>query len=141
MTVTPEGVKETLLTAGLEVYGAEGDEIRVAERVRMHLMDSGVRVRIASEVEVIVTIRSQRSDFPHASADELFEKVRGAMTAPAEERGFSETGFEERRVTDPVDATHVLDVWHELTYAKALADLEELLDEVRWALELAKCVG
>ena len=139
--VTPEGVKEALIEAGLEIYGVSRDEIRIAERVRVHLMDSGVRVRVRSELRVLVTVRSQRSDFPNSSSEELFTKVRNAMAGLAQERGFVETQAEERQLTDPVDASNVLDVWHELTYAKDLPDFGAMLDDVRWAMELAKCVS
>src|SRR5262249_50805967 len=115
-------------------------EIRVAERVRMHLMDSGVCVSAPSEPLVSMTVRSQRSDFPTLQAEELFHKVREALRPNAEARGFREVHAAARDITDPIDQSHVLDVWHELTFAKEVPDLAALIEDVRWALGVPKCV-
>jgi len=135
-----EGIRKALVEAGIEIYRAEVGEILVAERIRLHLMDSGVRVRVGSDACVAVTVRSQRSDFPSASNDELFSKVRAAMEDPVGTRGFKEVREDVREVTDPVDASRVLDVWYELTFEKNVAETDALVDEVRWALGIPKCV-
>jgi len=31
-------------------------------------------------------------------------------------------------------------VWHELTFAKDIAALDAMIDDVRWALRVPKCV-
>src|SRR5262245_33420443 len=98
----------------------------------MHLMDSGVAVSLRSSPQVLLTVRSQRSDFPGAPAELLFDKVRSAVGKAAEERGFSELSAITRDITDPVDESHVLDVWHELTLAKETDDVEALIADVRW---------
>lgn len=134
-------VKQALLDAGLEIYRAKEHEIQVAERVRLHIMDSGVRVVASSETEVRFTARSQRSDFPSVAPTELFQKVRGAIGAEAGARGYREASATTVEVKDPVDADKVLDVWHEITYAKTTESLEQLVSEVRWALELDKYVS
>lgn len=135
-----DAIRQALVDAGIEIYRAQNEEIRVAERVRLHLMDSGVRVLVAGGARVLVTVRSQRSDFPTASNHELFSKVRAAMRTPIDARGFAELCEDVREVTDPVDASRVLDVWYELTFEKAVSELDALVDEVRWALGLPKCV-
>lgn len=139
---TPElqRVKQTLQDADVEIYRTKGDEIHVAERVRLHIMDSGVRVRVGDSAVVELTARSQRSDFPHAPSDELFAKVREAIGSRAAERGYEETSADTVTVNDPVDDSKVLDVWHEVTYRKELASLDGLVDEVRWALDVEKYV-
>ncbi len=139
-TTDVQRVKQALLDAGVEIYRLKGEEIQVAERVRLHIMDSGVRVRLIGGVSVCFTARSQRSDFPNANEDDLFEKVRGLVGAQAYPRGYTESEAKSVQVTDPVDASKVLDVWHEVTFEKP-ADLDSLVDEVRWALELEKYVG
>ena len=133
-------VRQALLDAGVEIYRAQGEEIQVAERVRLHIMDSGVRVELRTGVVVRFTARTQRSDFPNAAPGDLFDKVRERVEAHATPRGYVESDAKSVEVKDPVDASKVLDVWHEVTYEKP-SDLDHLIDEVRWALELDKYVG
>jgi len=138
--LTLDGLKQAMLDAGLEVYRVEGDEIRLAERVRMHLMDSGVAVSARGAAQILLTVRSQRSDFPATSADDLFSMVRSAMQNSVETRGFREVCAAARDITNPVDDSQVLDVWHEVTFKKQVPGLEALLDDVRWALHVPKCI-
>lgn len=137
---TLDHLKQAMLDAGLEIYRVNGSEIRLAERVRVHLMDSGVSISIRDKPQICVTVRGQRSDFPSATTDDLFSKVRVAMQGAAVARGFQEIGATARDITDPVDDANVLDVWHELTFAKDIDALDALLEDVRWALSLRKCI-
>ena len=86
------------------------------------------------------TARSQRSDFPNADSDDLFGRVREQVGQPATARGYAETTTHVHEVTDPVDDTRILDVWHEVVYEKTTA-AEDLVDEVRWALDIEKYVS
>jgi hypothetical protein len=138
--LTHEEVRRAIVDAGFEIYRVDGSEIRVAERIRVHLMDSGVRVVAGSDVEVVFTVRAQRSDDPTATPDDLFAKVRSAIGESAGSRGFAEASSEARPITNPVDAESVLDVWHEVTFSKRVSQLDELVEEVKWAAALAKCV-
>lgn len=140
-TFTIDGLKQAVLEAGLEVYRVSANEIRIAERVRMHLMDSGVAIQATAVPQVSVTVRSQRSDFPTLPAAEMFQKVRDSLRSSAEERGFHELREIARDITDPVDPAHVLDVWHELTFGKEVSDLATLVSDVTWALQVPKCVN
>ncbi|MBT8452438.1 MAG: hypothetical protein KJO40_10760 [Deltaproteobacteria bacterium] len=124
----------------MEIYQAEPGELRIAERVRLHIMDSGVRVVLNGELIVQFTARSQRSDAPSAQPAELFGRVRHEIGEQAGERGYEELGSEIVEVKDPVDQARVLDVWHEVTYRKALTAVDEAVAEVRWALDLEKYV-
>jgi hypothetical protein len=133
-------VKQALVDAGVEIYRLQDEEIQVAERVRLHIMDSGVRIRCGNGVRVVFTARSQRSDFPNAPPHDLFDKVRGAIGQQAAPRGYVEADATTVEVKDPVDQSRVLDVWHEVTYEKP-ADLDSLIDEVRWALDIDKYVA
>jgi hypothetical protein len=134
-------VKETLVGAGIEVYRTRPTEIHVAERVRLHIMDSGIRVLLADGVAVSFTARSQRSDFPEdAQPEQLFARVRSTIGASAEARGYVESWSGTTQVRDPVDDTKVLDVWHEVTWIKKTPDPAQVLDEVRWALGLERYV-
>lgn len=134
-------VKERLVGAGIEVYRTRRDEIHVAERVRLHIMDSGIRVQVGEELRISFTARSQRSDFPEGSSDtELFERVRETIGPTAAQRGYEESWSGTTEVTDPIDETRVLDVWHEVTWTKPAADEASAIDEVRWVLALERYV-
>lgn len=138
--LTLDGLKQAVLDAGFEIYRIQGGEIRLAERVRMHLMDSGVSVTLHSNARVSLTVRTQRSDFPMTPAQDLFERVRNTIGKTIEARGFHEVRAETRDITDPVDASHLLDVWHELTFAKETPSMVGMVDDLRWALSVPKCV-
>jgi hypothetical protein len=142
MSVTPmtlESVRNALLEAGLEVFRVEEQAVHLAERVRSHLMDAGVRVRCARPLAVDVTVRAQRSDFPSDAEGALFTRVRAAVSDDAAARGFIEADARPREIRDPVDDSRLLDVWYELTFTKDVSR-ESLVDDVRWALRLSKCV-
>jgi hypothetical protein len=139
-TLTIEDIQQVLATAGIEIYRAEERQLRIAERVRLHIMDSGVRVVLAGGLSVQFTARTQRSDAPSARPEELFRRVREEVGERAENRGYQESRAEVVEVTDPVDESRVLDVWHEVTYRKPLGAMDDAVPEVRWALELEKYV-
>jgi hypothetical protein len=125
----------------VEVYRVVGAEVAIAERVRFHIMDSGVRVHSDDPPRVIFRARSQRSDYPHMSADELIGLVRAAVGEPATAQGFTELATASREIRDPTSQEQVLDVWHEVTYAKTAASVSGMIDDVRWALQLDKYVS
>jgi hypothetical protein len=135
-----QDVKKSLLEAGFEIYRTKPTEIQIAERIRLHIMDSGIRVRLGNSYGVSFTARSQRSDFPSVDADQLFEKVRETIGKQAVERGYAEEASQTVDVKDPMDDQKVLDTWHEVVYAKPAADLDAVVEEVRWALGLDKYV-
>lgn len=139
-TAKIQHLEEALAGAGLEIYRASDGELRIAERVRLHLMDSGVRVTVDDGLAVQFTARAQRSDAPSARPDELFARVRQQMSETVGSRGYRESGAEIVEIKDPVDETTVLDVWHEVTYQKPLERVAEAVEEIRWALDLEKYV-
>jgi hypothetical protein len=132
-------VKRDLIDAGLEIYRTKPSELEIAERVRFHIMDSGVRVR--ADLSVVFTARSQRSDSPSVAAEELFERVRQTVGQQATERGYVEEEARTVDVRDPMDDERVLDVWHEVVYAKPASAVEEVVDEVRWVLGIDRYVS
>lgn len=155
MATDVKQLKADLTSAGIEIYRTKKTEIHIAERIRLHIMDSGVRLHVlgtaageespgssptGERLRVVFTARSQRSDFPDTAADVLFEKVRAAVGPPATARGFSEVSSGTVEVTDPMDAARVLDVWHEVTYQKEAEGTSEALDEIRWALGVERYV-
>lgn len=129
-------VKKSLLEAGLEIYRTQPTEIQVAERIRLHIMDSGIRVRLSESMAVTFTARSQRSDFPSVEPDQIFEKVRASIGQQALERGYREESTQTVEVKDPMDDARVLDTWHEITYSKPVEGADSAVDEIRWALAI-----
>jgi hypothetical protein len=155
MATDVKQLKAELALAGIEVYRSRKTEIHIAERVRLHIMDSGVRLQIVDtgqgeesplssptgeRLRVTFTARSQRSDFPNEQAETLFEKVRSSVGPEATSRGFVEVTAGSLEVKDPMDDARILDVWHEVTYEKPADDTQSALDEIRWALALERCV-
>jgi hypothetical protein len=141
MSVDPKAAKSELQKAGVEIYRARSDEIQIAERIRLHLMDSGVRLVFGPPMRVAFTVRSQKSDFPDASGEELITRARGQVGPEAARRGYVEVRAESVDVRDPMDATRILDVWHEVTYEKPVPALAEALEEVRWILSVDRFLG
>ncbi|MDH3199945.1 MAG: hypothetical protein OEM15_03525 [Myxococcales bacterium] len=139
-TLTIQDIQRALANVGVEIYRSAAEELRIAERVRLHIMDSGVRVVTNHGLAVQFTARTQRSDAPSAHSEELFRRVREAVGERAGSRGYEESSAEIVEVKDPVDDARVLDVWHEVTYRKSLDDVGAVVEEVRWALELDKYV-
>jgi len=139
-TLTIQDIQQALSDAGVEIYRTDDRELQIAERVRLHIMDSGVRVALNGGLIVEFTARTQRSDAPSALAKDLFRRVREEVGEQAGSRGYQEAHAEIVEVKDPVDDARVLDVWHEVTYRKPLGAVADAVTEVRWALELEKYV-
>ena len=142
MTQTETVIRQALEEAGIEIYRTQGDEIHVAERIRLHIMDSGVRVVATSPGRVRFVARAQRADFPHATEQELLERLRGGVGAEARARGYEEGASRTVQVRDPVDEQRILDTWYEIPYEKGgLTDVDDVLAEVRWALAAERTLG
>jgi hypothetical protein len=135
-------VKKALIAGGFEVYRTTGNEVQIADRVRDNLiMDSGVSIRAESPLAVRVVVRAQLSDFPadaeaNAGAS-LFDRARAAAGAVIS-RGFQETQTLASPMRDPGDPSRTLDTWYEVCYEKKVANLDEALAEVGFALKLEK---
>lgn len=135
-----QAVKRELVKAGLEIYRTKPSELEIAERVRLHIMDSGVRVR--NNLSVVFTGRTQRSDFGAGiSTEQLFERVRDAIGQQAQDRGYVEEAAHLVEVKDPMDDQRVLDTWHEVVYVKEAGHVDGVVEEVRWALSVEKFVA
>ena len=135
-TLSIQSIQQALASAGVEIYRTDEHELQIAERIRLHIMDSGVRVVLRDGLAVQFTASTQRSDATSAQSEELFRRVREEVGQQAGSRGYQESHAEVDEVKDPVDEARVLDVWHEVTYRKPLEQPEEAVSEVRWALDL-----
>jgi hypothetical protein len=134
----PSLIKRALIDAGFEIFRTRTEEIVLAERPRENLiMDSGVRLRWGSSLEVRIVLRAQKADFPNEEDGRLFERVR-KLAAGALDAGFVEVGTSVTRVSDPGDAERTLDTFFEITYAKPAAALEDAVSELKFALSLEK---
>lgn len=133
-------LKKLLISSGFEVYRTTGSALQLADRVRDNLiMDSNVRAQLEPLAVCFVT-HAQRSEFAGLSEAQLFDKAR-LLGLVATEHGYSET---ERRVVeihDPGDKSHILDLWYEISFRKAVDNLTDLVSELRFALSLEKAAS
>src|SRR5579883_1973043 len=101
MSLSPQQLKKSLVEAGFEVFRTRGDEVVLAERPRENLiMDSGVRLRASSPLQVRLVLRAQKADFPNEDEVHLFERVR-KLAEKAVTDGFVEVQSTVSPVTDP----------------------------------------
>lgn len=134
-----ETTKKALIDNGFEIYRSNTEEIHLAERVRYHIMDSGVSVSLNTG-SVFLTCRSQRSDFPGDSEEQLFNRVRQHLGGSLTTRGYVEESSRKVEVRNPSDESTLLDVWFEVSYRKPLEELDEMVSELRWAIACDKYV-
>ncbi len=141
MTASPTELKKALIARGFEVYRTMGEHVVLADRVRENLiMDSGVAVKPGAVLAVRFIVRAQGSDFPSVEAEELFARAR-ACVVEALVRGYVEVGSVAVPVRDPGDASSTLDTWYEVSFERSLASVDELEQELRYALALEKTVS
>ncbi len=132
-------LKRALHSGGLEVFRTRGDEVHLAERQNVQLMEAGVRVRGGASPAVTVVARAQRNDAPTLSPEALFEVVR-ARAAGLREAGYAEQGAAAREIRSVSDPTQLLDVWYEVTWSRAVAGLGEAVAEARRAMAAERYV-
>ncbi|HVY24921.1 MAG TPA: hypothetical protein VHB79_00165 [Polyangiaceae bacterium] len=117
-----------------------GDQVVLADRVRDNLiMDSGVAAKPGATLAVRFVMRAQASDFPSAKPEDLYERAR-VSAAEARGRGYVEVGVAAVPVRDPGDASNTLDTWYEVAFERAVANEDELEQELRYALSIEKTV-
>lgn len=132
-------LKKALIAAGLEVFRTRGEEIHLAERQNVSLMEAGVRVRGGATPAVFVVARAQRNDAPAATAEQLHALVR-TRNAPLVDAGFHEVASGVREIRSVSDDSHVVDVWYEVTFAREVDDLDALVREARVAVAAERYV-
>jgi hypothetical protein len=139
MSTTAE-LKRALREGGIEIYRTRGDVVHVAERVRENLlMESGISID-SRHLVVSFVVRAQRSDFPGAPDEQLFERAR-KLAAPAAPRGYREIGAHARELRDPGDAERTLDTWCEISFEKPVESIESAISEIRFLLSLEKAAS
>lgn len=138
---TPVELKKSLIVQGFEVYRTMADRVALAERVRDNLlMDGNVAACTGEALAVRFTTRCQQSEYPNEDESALLSRARSRADA-AVVRGYSEVDCAIVPVYDPGDPSRTLDTWYEVSFARPVASLEELMKELRFALELNKYAG
>lgn len=145
--LTPKELKQELVAAGFQVYRSEAKQLQLAVRVRDNLiMDSGVWVTFDPQQAlghsdtlfgVRCVFRSQQSDHAADGEDQAFRRARELAEA------LTPTGYveSERRVVQVENPSHpgqLLDTWREVVVEKGELGWEELLTELRAALQATK---
>lgn len=136
MSNTPIDIKElkrALVADGLEVFRTRGEEVHLAERQNVQLMDAGVRVRGGASPAVVVIARAQRNDAPTLSEAALLDLVR-ARAAALREAGYSEVHSGPREIRSVSDPEQLLDVWYEVTWRRDVDTLGDAVREARRAM-------
>jgi hypothetical protein len=133
-------LKRALVSAGLEVFRVRDDEVHLAERQNVQLMEAGVRARAGSAPRVTVVARAQRNDAPSLNEAALFDAVRSRL-AGLIAAGYREVAAAAREIRSVSDQSHVLDVWYEVTLEREVGSLEEAVAEVQRALQTERYVN
>ena len=135
---TPLELKKLLIGMGFEVYRTMGTKVLLAERVRDNLlMDGNVAVCTGELLELRFITRAQQGDFPTETEGQLLDRARFCGVT-AIERGYREVGIAAVAIHDPGDHSKTLDTWYEVTFSRHVHSVEEMIDDVRFALGLDK---
>lgn len=131
-------LKKALLETGLEVFRVRGDEVHLAERHNLQLMEARVRVAGGGSPTVTVVLHAQRSDAPRMEAEGMFREVRARAEA------FRQDGYEEvdaipREICSVNDGA-VLDIWYEVTLRRGVESVAEAVREARRAIDTERYV-
>lgn len=132
-------LKRALVADGLEVFRTRGDEVHLAERQNVQLMDAGVRVRGGDSPAVTIIARAQRNDAPTLSETVLLDLVRtrgGALS----DAGYVEVQAGSREIRSVSDPGQLLDVWYEVTWRRAVDSLGDAVREARRAMQSERYV-
>lgn len=126
-------LQDLLIRNGFEVYTVEATTLHVAERLRFHLLDSGIRLFATEPLRLRFTVRSERSHAPSLSPSAHFARVRDAVAPQAAEADYYEAGTDTRLIPDPNHERELLDIWYEMHFHKPVTP-QTLPDEVRYCL-------
>jgi hypothetical protein len=135
---TPLELKKSLIAQGFEIYRTMTDRVALAERVRDNLlMDGHVAACTGNTLAVRFTTRAQQSEYPNEDETVLLNRAR-VLGNVALSRGYAEVDCAVVPVYDPGDPSRTLDTWYEVSFSRTVATVDELLQELRFALALDK---
>ena len=136
--LTPLELKKLLIEQGFEVYRTIGTRVLLAERVRDNLiMDSNVSALAGESLAARLTVRAQQADFHVDGESQLFARAADVAKS-AIERGYREVDRTIVPIVDPGDRTRTLDTWYEISVERPVETFAELVQELRFLLELEK---
>lgn len=135
---TPVELKKSLIAQGFEIYRTLSDRVVLAERVRDNLlMDGNVSACTGNHLAVRFTTRAQQSEYPNEGESALLDRAR-SWGVTALSRGYVEVDCAIVPVFDPGDPSKTLDTWYEVSFDRAVGSMDELVQELRFALGLDK---
>lgn len=137
-TIDVKELKRALVATGLEVFRVRGNEVHLAERQNLHLMEARVQVAGGAEPAVTVVLHAQRSDAPKSSPEALLDLVRGRAEALKQD-GYEEVDAKPREICSVNDGA-VLDVWYEVTLRRGVASLDEAVSEAQRVIAVERYV-
>lgn len=137
--LTVKDLKRALIDAGMEVFRVRDEEVHLAERQNVQLMEAGVRTRLGGTPKVTVVARAQRNDAPSLTDQVAFELVRQRLSA-LREAGYTEVSAETRELRSVSDPNQIIDVWYEVTFERPVGSLEEAVSETQRALAAERYV-
>ena len=138
VTIDVKELKRALVATGLEVFRVRGNEVHLAERQNLHLMEARVQVAGGGDPMVTVVLHAQRSDAPKMDPSSLFEVVR-ARAAGLKTDGYEEVGAQPREICSVNDGA-VLDVWYEVTLRRGVSTLDEAVTEAQRVISVERYV-
>ena len=139
--LTPVELKKSLIENGFETYRTIGNRVLLAERVRDNLiMDSNVSALTGPTFAARMAVRAQQADFHGDTESQLFARAL-EVAKPALERGYAKVDRTVVPIIDPSDPARTLDTWYEISLARPVEDLVELVQELRFLLKLEKVAG
>jgi len=132
-------LKNALVAAGFEVFRVREEEVHLAERQNVHLMEAGVRARGGAAPMVTIVARAQRNDAPMMSELALLDAVRSKMSALVD-AGFIERDAGAREIRSVSDPAHVLDVWYEVTLERVVEAVDDAVHTVGIAMRTERYI-
>ena len=122
-------LKRALVATGLEVFRVRGNEVHLAERQNLHLMEARVQVAGGGAPAVTVVLHAQRSDVPKMDPKSILDIVRGRAEGLKRD-GYEEVDAKPRDICSVSDGA-VLDVWYEVTLRREVSTLDEAVAEAQ----------
>ena len=137
-TIDVKELKRALVATGLEVFRVRGNEVHLAERQNLHLMEARVQVAGGGAPAVTVVLHAQRSDAPKMDPSSILEVVRERAGALLRE-GYEEVEARPREICSVNDGA-VLDVWFEVTLRREVSSLDEAVTEAQRVISVERYV-
>ena len=137
-TIDVKELKRALVATGLEVFRVRGNEVHLAERQNLHLMEARVQVAGGGAPTVTVVLHAQRSDAPKMDPKSLLNIVRERAEVLKRD-GYEEVDAKPREICSVNDGA-VLDVWYEVTLRREVSTLDEAVAEAQRVFSVERYV-